>query len=573
MRVYEYDHTLPTLPVPELQDTCKNIKELTRPLVEPAAWETLCAELDSFLLADGAVLQQQLLQRAAALSGNASWLRPIWDDIYLSYRDRLPVNMNYVFKLISKRWGKQPLAALLNAMCNILNLLRTEALPPEKIRDNPLSMDALSHMIYTRIPDTFRDTLYFLPLAAPYTASVVCKGHWFILSLTDNSGNILPAASIQASLDQIRFDAAAMTAAVGVSSLTAARRAEAATLRHELQKNPQNRMNLESIENSICVVCLDDVDDKGLLHALLLGDPANRWFDKSLEIISDGQSLGVNIEHSGCDAGMWIYLLSIIDAHILEADDDRAVSADAAHIRPLSWKISSEFAAQIASAKQEYQDFVSQISVADRKLAGFSRTRLKSLKCRPDATAQILYQATYYKLTGRFRSTYEAVSVRNFYQGRTECMRPCTSAAADFARSLVDGTADKASLIEKFRTAEQAHMDQISNCQQGLGPERHISGLLAMQSINVNTQPLPAVFHTEAFKALKHDAISTSNTTAPYIEYFGFCPVVFDGIGIGYGMKNEALNIAVAAFADSTIKPLDFIDTLEDLANQFFALL
>lgn len=572
MSVFQYDHTLPVLPIPELADTCANLKEMTKPLVDHEAWEATCAAVDSFQQETGFRLQEQLLDWKSEKSGNASWLRPIWDDVYLAYRDRLPVNMNYTFQLIPERWGEQPLSKMLHAMCNILNRMRTEDLPVEKIKETPLSMEALSHMIYTRIPDTRRDTLYYLPLSAPYTASVVCKGHWFLLSLTDNEGNILPINAIQKALDGICADAKTLPEAAGVGALTGAKRAEAANLRRELQKNPLNRMNLENIENSICVVCLDDMDKNGFVHNLTLGNPANRWFDKSLEILFDGQNLGVNIDHTGCDAGMWIYLLSLMDEYILNPDSIKINSDAAAHIRHLRWHITSEFTNQIANAKQEYLDLVSKISVTEKKLDVFSRTRLKELKCRPDATAQLLYQAAYYKLTGRFRSTYEAVSVRAFYQGRTECVRPCTSAAADFAKSLVDGTADNASLIEKFRVAEQAHMDQIGRCQKGLGPERHISGLLTMHAMYADTEALPTVFDTEGFKALKHDAVSTSSTTAPYIEYFAFCPVVFDGIGIGYGIKNDALHIAVAAFADSTINPQDFIDTLDQLANQFFAL-
>jgi len=578
MSVFEYDHTLPALPVPELSDTCSNLKELIKPLVKHDVWKDFCSELDSFEQSDGASLQEKLLQWKDSREGNLSWLRPIWDDNYLSYRDRSPVNMNYTFKLLHERFGEPALPKLLHSFCHILNRLRTESLPPEKIKETPLGMEALSHMIYTRIPSPHRDILYYLPLSTPYTVSVVCKGHWFLLALTDENDVILSPDAIQKALEDIRTEANSMPESAGVSAFTCAPRDEAVKLRSRIQEHSLNRMNMECIENSICVVCLEDVDEAGFMHNLMLGNPKNRWFDKSIQFVWDGHELGSNNEHSGCDAAIWLYLLNQIDDYALnQITDDQ--SAKPASFRALEWIVSDELLNELNDAIQDYSDLVSKMSVKDKKLNVFSREKIKEKKCRPDAVVQILYQAAYYKLTGRIRTTYEAVSTRSFYQGRTECLRPCSSAAADFAKCLVDSYVSQgenpvtsAELMEKFRAAEAAHMNQISCGQAGLGPERHISRLIAMHAMYTHSEPLPGIFATEGFRTLKHDAISTSSTTAPYIEYFGFCPVVPDGIGLGYGIKNDALHLVVCAYDDSTINPEEFLTTLEEMAYQFFNL-
>lgn len=578
MSVFKYDHKLPALPVPELADTCTNLKELIKPLVGPEAWEAFCSELDSFQQSDGKILQERLLAWKDSRGGNSSWLRPVWDDNYLAYRGRSPVNMNYTLKLTHERFGRQALPKLLHSFCHILNLMRTESLPVEKIKETPLSMEALSHMIYTRIPGQHRDILYYLPLSAPYTVSVVCKGHWFLLALTDENGVILSPDAIQKALDDIRTEADSMPVSAGISVFTCAPRDEAVRLRNRIQEHSLNRINMECIENSICVVCLEDVDEAGFMHNLLLGNPKNRWFDKSIQFVWDGHELGSNNEHSGCDAAIWIYLLNQIDDYALHQITAEQ-SAKPAHFRTLEWIVPDELLKELNDAIQDYSDFVSKISVKEKKLNVLSREKIKEKKCRPDAAVQILYQAAYYKLTGRIRTTYEAVSSRSFYQGRTECLRPCSSAAADFAKCLVDSyvspggySVTSAELMEKFRAAEKAHMDQISRGQAGLGPERHMSGLIAMHAMYTPLEPLPGIFATEGFRTLKHDAISTSSTTAPYIEYFGFCPVVPDGIGLGYGIKNDALHLVVCAYDDSTIKPEEFLTTLEEMAYQFFNL-
>lgn len=574
MRVYECDHNLPPLPVPELHDTCENLKALTKPLIEKKEWETLGTELESFLQKDGLQLQSCLKQWQDDQKGNASWLRPIWDDSYLSYRDRLPINMNYTFELIKERWGDLALPKLLHGLCRTLDQLRTENLPTEKIRDTPISMDTLSYMIYTRIPTAKRDVLHHLVLAAPYTAAVVCRGYWYLLALTDDQGEALAPEVIQKALDNIRQTAPQAPNPASPGILTCAPRDEAASLRGTLQENLRNRIYLQQLEDAVCVICLDEERNaEGFMQELVLGTPENRWFDKSLQFICNGSDLGVSIEHSGCDAGIWIYLLTLVDDYACNQISEDLDSSQNAYVNRLNFYISDKLAEQLQQTAQDYLSAASVITVSEKKLANISRAKIKSVNCRPDALVQALYQAAYYKLTGRFRSTYEAVSTRAFYQGRTECVRPCTEAAADFARTFVDKSADSETILEKFHNAEKAHMDQIKRCQSGLGAERHMTGLMAMhQMFRPEESGLPSVFETTGYKTLTYSALSTSSTTAPYIQYFGFGPVVTDGIGVGYGLKSDALHLSISAYRDSTIDPAEFIDTIEKLADEFFAL-
>ena len=573
MSIYDYDHMLPTLPIPELADTCENLKEISKPLLDKKEWADMCSAAESFKQKEGQTLQQDLLEWGAEQEGNSSWLRPIWDDNYLSFRDRLPINMNYTFQLIKDRWGNSALPKLLHGLCHILNGMRTETLPAEKLRETPLSMEMLSHTIYTRIPDTIRDILYYPPLLVPYTAAVVCRGHWFLLSLTDTHGNIHSPEALQRGLDKIRQTAEQMPETAGIGALTCAPRTEAADLRRLLQSSAVNRMNLQSLENSICVICLDETDSEGFMRKLLIGSPGSRWFDKSIQFICNSTDLGINFEHAGCDAGIWVYLLSQVDEYAVNQitlDQTHNCTAD---IRLLRFHISDDIIDQLKKISSKYIELSGRITVSERKLEALSHSAIKMINCRPDAVVQILYQAAYYKLTGRFRSTYEAVSTRVFFQGRTECIRPCTTEAVDFARSFVKKNADNVTIMEKFRLAEQAHMVQIKRCQNGLGAERHMTGLMSMHVMNsADASTPPYIFETQGYKILKHDTLSTSSTTAPFIDFFGFGPVARDGIGIGYGFKSDALHVAVSAYDDSGIKPHEFINTLDELAKDFFQL-
>lgn len=568
MRTFDHDYTLPALPVPELKNTCLNLKKLIRPLVGRESFDEASKALDAFAENQGVKLQKLLLQMADSDAANASWLRPIWDDMYLSFRGMLPVNMNYTFQFVGGRWGEDELPVLISALAQTINKMRTESLPPEPAREGFLSMDAVAGMIYTRIPGRVRDTWYYPSLSYPMTASVVCKGHWFILSLVDRQGACLSPASITSALTEIRRQSASMGPAPFVGAMTCLNRALVLKLRELFRVYPQNRMNLERMEKSVFTVCLDEPlgEQENFNLRLLAGPPENRWFDKSLQIIGDGNNLGMNFEHSGCDAGIWVYLLNQAEALLMESSPHKTGQA---HILPLNWNIPEDLADKLKTAAERYRTVMKKLNLSDRRISGISQERIKTMKCSPDSFVQLLYQTAYYKLTGHFRSVYEAVSTRNFYQGRTECVRPVTEESVAFVRAFCKKR-DHVELTEKFHMAINAHGESIRLAQKALGPERHMVGLATMAQIHGIS--LPDIFSTEGYRTLRHDTLSTSSITAPYINFFSFGPVVEDGIGIGYIIKSDALHVAVSTYQDSGIDPDNFIYEMEQAAQVFYHL-
>ena len=569
MLTFDHDYGLPALPVPELDDSCRHLKKMIKPLTGAEAFKNASNALDALASTQGVHLQELLLRQAYSCAHNTSWLWPIWDDLYLSFRGMLPINMNYAFQFFRNWWGDDDLSVLVSALSRTIGKMQTQTLPVEFNRDGYLSMHATAHTVYTRIPGRIRDTRHYSTISGHMTASVVCKEHWFILSLTDKEGNYIPAEGIANALAYIRKRAQAEAPAQLVGVMTCNDRESAALLRDELQALPQNRMNLARIANSVFTVCLDDPsddEDAFSLH-LLTGKPGNRWFDKSIQIISNGVDLGANLEHSGCDAGIWAYLLN--QAGILRNTEVSPSAADA-HVYKLVWNIPEALNEKLEANEAQYQAEINKLSCRCRRINRISKERIKAFDCSPDAFVQLLYQAAYHSLTGRFASVYEAVSTRSFYQGRTDCARPVTEASAGFIRSLRQG-GGKEDLAEKFYLAVRTIGENMKHAQKALGPERHMAGLSMMAQ--VHDLPLPDIFSAEGYKTLRHDTLSTSNTTAPFIDFFTFGPVVDDGFGIGYGIKEDALHISVTTYDESAASPERFIDEVERAAEEFYDIL
>jgi len=569
MLTFDRDHTLPPLPVPELGDSCWYLKKMIKPLTDAETFAEASNALDMLYSDQGVSLHELLLRHVDSGALNSSWLSPIWDDVYLSYRGMLPINMNYAFQFVKGWWGDDELSVLISALSRAIGKMRTEGLPVEFNRDGYLSMYNSAHAVYTRIPGKHRDIRYYMPLSGQMTASVLCNELWFILTLTDMEGNYLPAASVANALSSIRERAEAGVPSPPVGALTCTDRESAAELRDLLQAFPGNRLNLERIEKSAFTICLDDPpgSKEDFSLRLLTGKPGNRWFDKSIQIISDGDDLGANFEHSGCDAGIMVYLLNQAGSLRDAAQSPRVGDA---HVLPLSWDIPDDLAQKLEDAADQFRAASSKMSSMRRKIEDVSRDRIRALKCSPDAFVQLLYQAAYYSITGSFASVYEAVSTRKFYQGRTDCARPVSEESAEFVRALALG-GDKAALSEKFYSVVRVIGDNMKRAQQALGPERHMAGLSMMAQ--TNGIPMPDIFSAEGYKKLRRDTLSTSSTTAPFIEFFSFGPVASDGFGIGYGIKEDALHLSVSAYDDSAASPERFLDEVERAAGEFYKIL
>lgn len=562
MNTFAQDHTLPSLPVPDLAATCEAALALAAPLVDAGTLAATRAAVEELARPDGPGerLQALLLEHKASLGGNASWLRPLWDDMYLAWRDPLPVNMNYCFRFAAERWGGgRALPRLVRALTETALLLRDQSLPPEETRAGVLAMDQARSCLYTRIPGTGADRLLAADLAGPLTAAVVCGGHWFILPLAYADGTPASEEALQNAFAAIRREAAGMRSLFPSSmpspaAMTAAPRAEAAALRAALQRDMQNRLSLAALEKSLFVVCLDPPheSDDSFMHSLLCGPAASRWFDKSLQIVcSENGGLGANFEHAGCDAAIWLYLLGLCDKRILARDSEegRAAAEAAPVFRPLRWRIEGDTASRLEAVADDFARRSASVDLCCRDFAEYSREGLKSLGTSPDAFLQVGFQAAQYRIFGRLRSAYEAVAVRGFAGGRTECARPCTAEAGAFAEAL--GSAPAEEQLRRYRQAEDAHKAALRRCQQGLGAERHLTGLAAMFQLYKDTHGLaqaPALFRDPGWLTVRHDALSTSGIGAPFIRFFGFGPVVEDGYGVGYAPGPDATGLVVTSF-------------------------
>lgn len=178
------------------------------------------------------------------------------------------------------------------------------------------------------------------------------------------------------------------------------------------------------------------------------------------------------------------------------------------------------------------------------------------------------YQAAYYGLYGKSDCTYEpgkslthsrgsffprptdhpfflfAVMTKTFLHGRTESIRSVTETSKQFLDTFYSPTATSHEKLEALRKALKRHTALTRECAKGLGHDRHLYALECLWERTHKGEKKPLIFTDSGWKTMNHTVISTSNCGNPALRLFGFGPVVSDGFGIGYIIKEDGIAVS-----------------------------
>jgi len=172
----------------------------------------------------------------------------------------------------------------------------------------------------------------------------------------------------------------------------------------------------------------------------------------------------------------------------------------------------------------------------------------RSLGLPPDAGFQIALQAAHHALAGRLCGTYESCSTGRFLHGRTEVIRaasPATLAAIEALAGSDAGAVSRGDAAELITGAAASLRAHAKLCQQGLGIDRHLLGLRLMAERRAGDLAPEERAAAAAFLGDPHLAasgtwhLSTSNCGSERTAFFGFGPVVEDGVGVAYSVRRD----------------------------------
>lgn len=170
-------------------------------------------------------------------------------------------------------------------------------------------------------------------------------------------------------------------------------------------------------------------------------------------------------------------------------------------------------------------------------------------------------QAAYFGLYGTSECTYEPAMTKTFLHGRTEAIRTVSQASVDFVTSFYAKNTSSHEKLEKLRASLKHHSKLTKECSMGLGQDRHLYALECVwDRLYQDKKNKPRLFTDAGWKTLNNTIISTSNCGNPALRLFGFGPVVSNGFGIGYIIKEDGIAFVASSKHRQTQR---FLETLK----------
>lgn len=213
--------------------------------------------------------------------------------------------------------------------------------------------------------------------------------------------------------------------------------------------------------------------------------------------------------------------------------------------RRLEWRLTPSVSAARQRAADDHAAVCASLDVSYLGFGRFGAAQLKELGVSPDGAMQAALQLAFYNTAGRIGATYESCSTGHYLGGRTETIRPATTAAAAWVHAAAEG-APPARQAALLRASVERHATLAAEAASGRGFDRHLYVLQQLAAEEGRRCPL---FSDAAFGRLCSNELSTSTLAAWSTLQAIFGPVHPEGYGVMYIMTpSDQLRCCVTAY-------------------------
>nr|XP_054773599.1 peroxisomal carnitine O-octanoyltransferase-like [Lytechinus pictus] len=522
----------------------------------------------------GQELHKKLLERAKA---KKNWLEDWWRDrVYLTNRTPLGVCSMYgANRTMESFWppciGTNIERAAISTwyMLRYFEELRRESIPVEKSKTGKMifSMDQARSMFNgSRIPGPEADQLINSfrterEGSCPNHMLVSCNGHLFRVDPFDSRGKLVSSRELARQLQNVKERS--MKRGQCMSSLTGDERSRYADNHKHLKSlHSINEEYIKTIDSAIALLALDDSTPctyTELVQETVSGrNVHNHWLDKSvILIVYKNGCLSCISDHAPYDAMVcvdmiyWGYKKMEQNGGIWP-DTDCEVRGDLAQPQELVFVTDPAIENAIVTAEETHYRAVDNVDILCSYFLNLGKDWCKQYRIHPDFLCQLAIQLAYYKMYRRPAATYETATTRQFYHGRTETCRSCSSEALAWCKSMVEPEATKAEQAELLKAAYIKHFSLMSDAMQNKGCDRHLLGLYFIS--DELGMPPPDIFLDQGFiKSGGGGNFTLSTSLSGYKPFLGVVPpMCLDGYFISYRILNDKLEFVVVTCKNST---------------------
>lgn len=564
---------LKPLEVPPLDGTLDAYQHALAAVLDGPELEHALAVVENFRTGSGPKLDAALRERAETRAAHGTnWLHDEWYSGYLTVREPLTLSTNVAFQLALplESSPSRHVPAGLDRAVEFIRRVATVHLQvasgniPEDVdaRGNRITLNQwFVYAVSTRLPLGDEDQIFRSRLDEKNREiGVFVNGRLFAVPLTDSAGALVSAEALRAALEAIQATATE-PAAIDFNAPSLLGSGVLEDLLPNMLEQGGNHLVYDRLGDMLFTVEL--LNDRGETDAQRMRGatftPRGAWVYKPLsyQVSLHDDWTAVNVEHSCIDGATLLTAMQRIQT--TEVPAEASTELTQLEAEELVWTLDEDTAAEIRKLAGAYAEraakFTVQIITAPHQPPAHM-----PFKFSRDAAAQLTMTIAQQLTYGRIRAVYEAVDMREYRAGRTECLRAATPEAVAFARKLVAGTATNDDLL----AAANAHRGWVKRCKSGNGFDRHIQMMATIDG----SDPF---FKDDAVLAARRDFLSTTSVGGPQqIVRYSFAPTAPEGFGISYTPLPEATEFCVSWNMDTAEKPEEFTANLVKAAEMLW---
>lgn len=539
------------LPVSNLDDTLERYKKWVKPLVSNKEYNNTLEIVENFSKSVGKKLQF-LLEEERNIYSNTSWLSSCWINSYLDTRITPIIATNFTSEIklekeyINQHSNDNILFDFISSLSEVIRRYKIGSF--EKVYDSRNNEICSSQFQIlngsSRIPFKDRDIYHISNSNSDYI-TIFYKNNLFKVPVINSNNELINIkCSILNILNNTEYQEYSLSTICFADSNTA----------YELRSRYfDSNPFFNVLENSLFNISIFDEnfntkEEEYLFNMYMKAE--NSWVYKPLNFIYNlkNKDIYINCEHTYQDGGTILEIIKRTKKCMQIKDFN--FSKDKDNIIRIKEYFDDYYKNEADLIKKDYSNRIKQFNIRNIFLdldESYFNDNLKGFS--KDAIMQFLLQYAQYKTFGIVRGIYEAVDMRDYQYGRTECVRSVSDESLEFVKSLDINDCD---VYNKLSIAELEHKNRIKSCKAGNGVNRHLYGLYLMSaklSDKDDIKDSNNFFNDISYLKISENFLST--TSLGYNDYLGdmfFTPVENNGFGINYYYTPNGIRFIVSYY-------------------------
>ncbi len=567
-------YDIPNLPVADLEYTRDLFLKWVEPLISKEDYEIAKLEWEKFISSDLSDKLQNVIIEKSKDKDN-SWLYDWWlNYAYLASRGPVTTECNAPIKVefdnMENYSQAERIALLFHATAKVCIQTKKHGVPNFEVKGTKLSLDQLETAFASiRTPGKDFDNFELFEGTSRHSIFMF-KNRIYKVEVIDQEDNLINPSKIANALNEI-INSNPEQLEVGLGHLsTFTNRNDLKDFYDTIEKEGNNKEVLKEINESIILVSYDDIDYEGDVVAELKGsvhtEHNNRFHGKTITYQVSRNGVSMIADHTPIDGGTELAIAIAIND--VFAKGLTIEGEEISKIEELKQEITTEHSKVLEEEFNKFKEYVSNITVNIKPL-NVKRSELTELGIvGVDSFIHLAFQLAQLDAWGKIRNTYIAVDVRNFYKGRTECIRPVSHETMNVINSIKEGNTSKEELKDMMKAVMDEHYARLKATKSGMGINRHMLGLQLALAENPELGEAPELFKTNAWTTISGNPISTSSLGHPIVKSGFFEPVDPNGIGILYVVDNINSYISVSAYQKDAKERDIFVERVEYWINE-----